>query len=156
MITYSKIYSAIELNKGHIINFLMDKNTINNEFINGLKEDFSFQYKYIEYAPNLDIQNIQEKSFIIVNYDRKTMNLDNMIGNNNVIILLLRDYYRTSNTELHGSAFKHLSNLIFILKDGKLKVLKSRVPTLLDSKTDKIVHIMKLLRSIKLNLISKK
>lgn len=156
MITYNKIYKAIELNNGSLIYFIMDKkDKLNYEFINGLKEDFSFDYKYIEYTPDLDIQNINEKSIIIIDYDKK-INRDKLIGNKNVIVILLMDYYRTSNTEISGTATKHLSNLIFILKDSKLKILKSRLPNIIDTKIDKIVHIMKLLRKIKLNLITKK
>lgn len=149
---YNEIYKQIKLCEGNFVTIIRDSNTINDEFIRLLSEDLKSEYK-IEINQMIDYHNITEKTIVFMNFDR-SINFKNMIGNKNVILIVLRDYYKTSNTQLFGSPenIDYLTDLIIFLKNEKMKILKMRNS---DDFPNDIINIRKLTRNIKLKILNK-
>ena len=150
---YNKIYDQIRLYEGDIVTLIRDTNIINDEFIHLLSEDLKSDYK-IEINQMIDYHNITEKTVVFMNFDR-SINFKNMVGNKNVILFVLRNYYQTSNTQLFGSTENadYIANFILFMKNGKMKILKTRNA---EDDSDNILNIHKLNRNIKLKILSKK
>lgn len=158
---YNKIYNLIRLYEGDIITFVKDTNIINDEFIRLLSEDLKSEYK-IEVNEMIDYHNITEKTVVFMNFDR-SINFKNMVGNKNVILFVLRNYYQTSNTQLFGNIenVDYIASFILFMKNEKMKILKMRNDfdnSLEEFNADfeEIINIKKLNRNIKLKILSKK
>lgn len=149
--SYNKFYNQIRLYEGEIVTFIKDENTINDEFIRLLSEDLKLDYKIVNQL--IDYHNITEKTIVIMDYD-KSINFKDMTGNKNVILFVLRDYFRTSNTQLFGSIenVDYVANFILFMKNERMKIFILNN----NDNLDKTVNINKLNRNIKLKLLSKK
>ena len=152
---YNKIYDQIRLYEGDIVTLIRDTNIINDEFIHLLSEDLKSDYK-IEINQMIDYHNITEKTVVFMNFDR-SINFKNMLGNKNVILIVLRDYYKTSNTQIFGSFenVDYLANFILFMKNEKMKILKMK-NNHSDTEFDENININKLNRNIKLKILNKK
>lgn len=150
--SYNKFYNQIKLYEGEIVTFIKDENPINDEFIRLLSEDLKPDYKIVV-NQSIDYHNITEKTVVIMDYD-KSINFKDMTGNKNVILFVLRDYFRTTNTQLFGSIenVDYVANFILFMKNERMKIFILNN----NDDLDKTVIINKLNRNIKLKLLSKK
>lgn len=124
MITYSDILNSIKQCEGSFITIIKNSDTINDDFIYSVIEDLKSEY-VIEYNP-ISNNNIKVKTISIFDFN-KTIDFKTIFNDDSLITIVIRDYYNTSNTQLFGeSGADYFSSLVFLLKNGKLKVLKSR------------------------------
>jgi len=125
MKNYSKILYSIKQCEGCAITFIVHPNDIgvNKDYILSILEDLKSEYK-VE-IQLLDATNIKEKTVIFIEYN-KDIDFTKLTENPNVILMVSRNYHETSNTEIIGSVVKYTSELIFLLKNKKLQILKSR------------------------------
>lgn len=146
MLTYSRIVEDIKKCEGRIITLLVDNNIINNKFIDILTEYLSLEYK-IEHNQLLNVQEIKEKTIAFFNFD-KNLDFIKMMGNNNVIMIIIRQDRVTHNMDLYGSK-AYLADIILIMINEKLKFLKNRYS---ESKLDGHLNINQLIIDINVKL----
>ena len=146
MIDYKKLFESIKKSEGGIITLMIDTKPINSRFINDIKTYLESDYK-IENDQSLNVEDVKEKTIAFFNFDEK-INFTLMMGNLNVIMIIIREESKTHNIDLFGSV-SYSANIIFYLKNEKLKILKSRYLELYnDSELECSTDINMLLRDI--------
>lgn len=161
MIDYNKLFESIRKCEGGIITLMIDTKPINEKLINNIKTYLSSDFK-IENDQLLNVKDVKEKTIAFFNFDER-LDFTQMIGNTNVIMIVIREESKTHNIDLFGSV-SYLANIIFYMKNEKLKILKSRYEELYDnselsSSTDintLINDIAVKIRPDKLNELNKK
>ena len=153
MITYNKIHDAIVNYKGKIVTFITQ--TGSEEFVQSVLEDLKRDFKIENYTTDIKLEKLEENSILLIKYDREIdyKNFRPIIEDKNIVVIVLRNYNETTNTEISGSndrAVLFASDLIFILKKNRLNVLKSRLSELKGN-----IDITQLLRSVKLKMLNK-
>ena len=123
MSEYIKLLNYIKSCAGSFVTIIYDNDTINQDFLTSIKEYLKSEYK-IE-NKFLDISKIVEKTIVFIEYD-KNIDFTKLKGNNNVILIVLRKYYETSNTQIFGSKLEYDSNLILLFSKKRIKILKNR------------------------------
>jgi len=151
MINYSDILNSIELCRGGAITFIVHSNflSINKDFIYSIGESLKSEYN-IEFQL-LDTSGIEKNTIIFIEYN-KGIDFTKLIGNKNVILIVSRKYNETSNTEIFGQVVTYISDSVFLLKNKKLKILKSNYLNTDENNID----ITKIVRKIKLEKLNKK
>jgi len=149
MINYSDILNSITLCQGGAITFIVHDNflSLNKDFIYSIGESLKSEYK-IEHQL-LDVTDIEEKTIIFIAYN-KGIDFTKLTGNKNVILIVSRKYNETSNTEIFGQSVIYLSDSVFLLKNKKLKILKSRFL----ENSDNIIDMTKIVRKFKLKILN--
>ena len=152
------ILNLIRKYNGCVITIIKDYNAINDDFIsllaNDLKEYFNIQYSY----DNLS----DEKNLVIINYaglfeeysksglDRREDYINNKNYNYNLTSIIIREYAKTSNTDIFGME-SVTSSLVLLLFKNKIKVLKSRFS---NSNDKRIMNITSIVRKFKLQKLN--
>ena len=151
MINYSDILNSITLCQGGAITFIVHDNflSINKDFIYSIGESLKSEYN-IEFQL-LDTSGIEKNTIIFIEYN-KGIDFTKLIGNKNVILIVSRKYNETSNTEIFGQVVTYISDSVFLLKNKKLKILKSNYLNTDENNID----ITKIVRKIKLEKLNKK
>lgn len=164
-IEFIDILNSIKNSECGLVTFIKDYDKTNNIFIEAitleLKKSYNIEYDKID---SDYVKNITEKTIIFINMSNipriqgqlKGAMFRNLIGNENVILIALRRYNETTNTSLYGGEESYISNVIFLLKNKKLKVLKSRYTSPNENNIMDISNIIKLIRKLKLDIINKK
>ena len=149
MINYSDILDSVKDCQGGAITFIVHSNflSINEDFIYSIGESLKSEYR-IEHQL-LDVTGIEEKTIIFIKHD-KNIDFTKLTGNPNVILIVSKNYNETSNTEIFGKVVAFISDSVFLLKNKKLKVLRS---SRLESEDDRTIDITKIVRKFKLNNI---
>ena len=158
MLTYKSVLGEIRCCEGEIITIIKDSSAINDDFIsllaNDLKEYFNIQYSY----DNLS----DEKNLVIINYaglfeeysksglDRMEDYINNKNYNYNLTSIIIREYAKTSNTDIFGME-SVTSSLVLLLFKNKIKVLKSRFSK---SNDKRIMNITSIVRKFKLQKLN--
>lgn len=158
MLTYKSVLGEIRCCEGEIITIIKDSSAINDDFIsllaNDLKEYFNIQYSY----DNLS----DEKNLVIINYaglfeeysksglDRREDYINNKNYNYNLTSIIIREYAKTSNTDIFGME-SVTSSLVLLLFKNKIKVLKSRFS---NSNDKRIMNITSIVRKFKLQKLN--
>lgn len=152
MITYSDILDSIKQCEGSFVTIIKNSGTINDDFIYSMIEDLKSEY-VIEHNPIPKNNFIGFKAKTISIYDyNKDIYLGDIINDESLITIVIRNYNETSNTQVFGdSGTIYFSSLVFLLKNGKLKVLKSRY-----SEIEGTFDVSKTVRKFKLKNLNKK
>jgi hypothetical protein len=166
-IKFKDIIDSIEFCAGGKVNFLFDSETINETLLLLIKKELRKNYNIIENIDieDLNVYNIKEKTVIFLNYTNTNLfktKFRTLLGNENVIIIVMRNLYFTTNTSLlpHSVIFtgeiSYTSSLIFLLKNKKLKIMKSRYVKEHIPIMNQTVDINFLIRKIKLQTLNEK
>lgn len=163
MIFYKDILDTIKQCDGNLITIIKDSNVVNDDFILSIQSDLSKEYIIETDSEKIWILNLSEiskKTIFFIDYEklektkiereRKLRILTTTI-NSNTIIICSRNYFRTSNTDVHGQSLGYTSSLILLLFKGKLKILKSRYTNILGRLDLKVA-----VRKLKLKTLDKK
>jgi hypothetical protein len=145
MITYTNLIEGIKKCEGGIVTIITDLDIINDDLLLSIENDLQKNYKIERNILNVRHGNyINEKTVNFIDIGTK---LDrycyNLVDNDYVITIIIKEFFETSNTDIS----KYASNLILLLHNKKLKILKSRY---LDLLPNNIVDIAKLTRKLKL------
>ena len=122
MIDYKRLFELIKKCEGGIVTLMIDNKPINLKFIHNIKNYLGLNYKIKN--EQLNINEIKEKTVVFFNFD-ENLNFTIMMGNRNVIMIIIREESKTHNIDLFGSV-SYIADMIFYIKNEKLKVLKSR------------------------------
>jgi hypothetical protein len=149
MITYSKILDSVKDCQGGAITFIVHSDfiSISEDLIFSIGESLKSEYK-IEHQL-LDVTGIEEKTIIFIKHD-KSVDFTKLTGNPNVILIVSKNYNDTSNTEIFGQKVAFVSDAVFLLKNKKLKVLRS---SRLEKEDVRTIDITKIVRKFKLKNI---
>jgi hypothetical protein len=148
VITYFDILNSIKKCEGAFVTIIKNSGTINDDFIYSIIEDLKSEYA-IEYNP-ISNDNVKVKTISIFNYS-KLYNVGDINFDENLITIIIRNYNETSNTQVFGeSGADYFSSLVFLLKNGKLKVLKSRY-----SDIEGTFDVSKIVRKFKLKKLKR-
>ena len=165
MATYKDILNSIMNCEGDIVSFVITKDITSDNFLSAIQNSLSDKYKirYEKDTPIEVIKDIKEKTLLVINYDKKiNFRKISSIKNENVIILVIRFTYETSNTEIFGdftkggSEYMYSSKLVFLLRNKKLKVLKAREEEKLDNLQLDVLQVVRKQKLDKLNNLNKK
>lgn len=154
---YSELLDLIKQCEGSFVTIIKDYDKLNRVALNSIKKSLSSEYKILEcnYSINyiLDVVlKTKEKTILIVN------SLDVKIGreirndNDNLIVILLKRSFDLFNNNIHtnDAICVYLSTVTFLLKDKKIKVIKSRY-----TNGDEVMDMNNFSRKMKLQNINK-
>lgn len=159
MIKYKDILQSIK--ESHAVDFIMDNDSINNDFIFSIRKDLENEYTIKEFNWNnsiLEFQNeinlSQNKTIIFIKNTEKLIFsklFNNIIFKDGIILIFLRDINNVSNTMLSDSSVSWSRfHSVFLLSNKKFKILKDRIlPYNVDS-----LSLTILIREAKLRNIS--
>lgn len=165
MIEYVDILNSIKKCEGSLVTILMDYNNCNDDFLTSIYQELNIDYK-IEYD-RFDIKNINEKTVVFINVKNiprapnsigiRSKIFRNLLGNENVILIAVNKInVAMTPSSLYGTEEIYQSNIVFLLKNQKLTIVKSRYSILQNTNSLDISNMTKLVRKIKLNRINKK
>lgn len=165
MIDYIDILNSIKKCEGGLVTIMLDYNYCNEEFLKSLYQELKTEYK-IEY--NLyDVKNIDVKTVVFINTNNiprtnnsigtRSIFFRHLIGNENVILIAVNKInVAMTPSSLYGTEEIYASNIVFLLKNKKLTIVKSRYSDLHYTTSLDISNMTTLIRKIKLNKINKK
>jgi len=147
MINYSNILDSVKDCQGGAITFIVHSDflSISEDFIYSIGESLKSEGYRIEHQL-LDVTDIEEKTIIFIKHNKK-IDFTKLTGNPNVILVVSKKYNETSNTEIFGKVVAYISDSVFLLKNKKLKVLKSK---LLEDENVRLGDITSIVRKFKL------
>ena len=163
MIFYKDILDTIKQCNGGLITIIKDTNVVNDDFILSIQNDLKKEYVIetdCERIYNLNLNEITKKTIFLIEYNdlstdkiERERRLRVLVTNSydNTTIISLRNYFKTSNTDIHGQSLGYTADFILLLFKGKLKILKSRYKNF-DGRLDLSVAV----RKLKLQLLNKK
>lgn len=141
MIKYKDILQSIK--ESHAVDFIMDNDSINNDFIFSIRKDLENEYVIKEFNWNNNILEIQNeinlshnKTIIFIKNTEKLIFskfFNEIIFKDNIILIFLRDINNTSNTMLSDTRLPNSSlswsrfHSVFLLSNKKFKILKDRI-----------------------------
>lgn len=139
MIKYKDILQSIK--ESHAVDFIMDNDSINNDFIFSIRKDLENEYVIKEFNWNNNILEIQNeinlshnKTIIFIKNTEKlffSKFFNEILFKDNIILIFLRDINNTSNTMLSDTRLPNslLSRFhsVFLLSNKKFKILKDRI-----------------------------
>jgi len=161
------IIDNIKACDGSMINIIYDNKPVLNEFLECIKNKLKTEYNIIDEMDETKTRYNSEDLNIILEKRKKGKNIIiiNQILNNtqeiramnelyynsldkDLIIIILNNYYTTTNTQLSNGT-QYASSLAMLLKGKKVKILKSRF-----AKNYELYDISSLIRRVKLKTLN--
>ena len=153
--------------EGGIVTFVKDNEPINNDFLILIEEELKERgYKIAPSQIFIKPKEITEKTVAFMDYV-ESINFRDFVGNKNLITIMKRHYFSTTNTQLAQldigdipkGQINYAASLIILLKGGRMKVLKSKYAPFFDQDNLEIIKditdLNTLIRKMKIKTLNK-
>lgn len=146
----------IKAYEGGMVTLILDSEPINNDFLFCIKDKLKNDYEIIETQDRKELKKYRDKKTIIIHQYNKDFKYD-YLHCNNVILIILRDHYQTTNTSLVQQAGRLLytASLILLLKNKKIKVLKQRFTKIKETIDLTELNLNSIIRKMKIKTLNK-
>ena len=149
---YNELLNSIRQCYGSVVQIVYDRDPINQDLIRSFTSDLKIKYKIVDFDElNINTIKVNDNENI---FNRKDDKIIKIINEKIVLIVLKNDCI----TARYSSKLSYSSSLILLLKNKKLKILKSRDLNY-DMKNDYIYtefDINFMLRKMKLKKLNQK
>ena len=157
MIKFQDILNMIIAYEGGMITLILDSESINHDFLFCIKEKLKNVYKIIETDDKKELERDREEKTIIIHKYNKNFKY-NYTHNKNVILIILRNHFETTNTSLSQQAGQvtYMASLILLLKSKKIKILKQRFTEIKEIIDLQKLNLNTIIRKVKIKTLNEK
>ena len=112
------VVNIITAYEGGMVTLIFDSEPINDDFLFYLKEKLKNNYKIIETQDREELEKYREEKTIIIHKYDKNLKY-RYVDCKNVILIILRNHYQTSNTSLivQAGQLTYIASLILLFKN---------------------------------------
>lgn len=164
MTKFQDILDMIIAYEGGMITLILDSEPINHDFLFCIKEKLKNDYKIIETQDREELTKEREEKTIIIHKYNKDFKYNSVYiswhytHNKNIILIILRKHYETTNTSLSQQAgqLAYMASLILLLKSKKIKILKQRFTEIKEIIDLQKLNLNNILRKVKIKTLNEK
>lgn len=153
---FKEILDTIKAYEGGMVTLILDSDPINNDFLFCIKDKLKNEYRIIETQDRNELKKYREEKTIIIHQYNKDFKYD-YLHCKNVILIILRDHYYTTNTSLvhQTGRLLYTASLILLLKNKKIKVLKQRFTEIKENIDLTKLNLNSIIRKMKIKTLNK-
>lgn len=157
MIKFQDILDMIVAYEGGMITLILDSEPINRDFLLCIKEKLKNDYKIIETQDKGELTKERKEKTIIIHKYNKDFKY-NYSHSKNVILIILRNHFETTNTSLSQQAGRltYIASLILLLKSKKIKILKQRFTEIKEIIDLQKLNLNTIIRKVKIKTLNEK